>query len=258
MAAPINQLKARLQAGDVTTGLWLTLGHAAASEIAGWAGFDWCVIDGEHAPNTLPSIQAQLQALAGTPAQAIVRVPVAEDWVIKQALDLGVQTLIVPMIHDAEVAARAGAAARYPPAGVRGLGASMSRAGRWGGLDGYPATANDQICLIVQAESARAVADIDAIAATPGVDGIFIGPSDLAADIGHLGNPGHPDVQTAIDHVIARVRAAGKVVGILTFDPETFAPYAAKGVQMLAVGAESHSLARALNALAARANAAKG
>lgn len=257
LLAPLNVLKTRLLRGEATVGLWLTLASPAAAEIAGAAGFDWCLVDGEHGPNTAQSLQAQVQALAAVGCPALIRVPVNEPWVIKQAMDLGVASILVPMVHDGAGAAAAAAATRYPPQGLRGLGASISRAGRWGAIHDYAATANFSALCLVQAESARAVADIDAIAATPGVDGVFIGPSDLAADMGLLGQPGHPQVQGAIAHLIARTRAAGKVAGIMSFDPPAFAGLLAQGVTMLAVGAESTVLTRALTDLARQAQSAK-
>jgi len=258
MPAPDNTLKSRLLAGDTTFGLWLSLGSAAAAEIAGRAGFDWCLIDCEHGSNTLPSLQAQLQALAATGCPALARVPVNAPWVIKQAMDAGVQSIIVPMVHDAADAALAAAAMRYPPTGVRGLGAGVSRGGGWGAFTDYAVTADAQALCLVQAESAASVANIDAIAGTPGVDGVFIGPSDLAADMGLIGQSGHPQVLAAIDHIIARTRAAGKVAGIMSFDPAAFADLIARGATLLGVGAESTTLMRALTDLAAQGRASAG
>lgn len=257
MPAPRNDLKLRLQQGQATVGLWLSLASPAAAEIAGAAGFDWCLVDAEHAPNTAQTLQAQLQALAATGCPALIRVPVNEAWVIKQAMDLGCASILIPMVHDADDAARAAAACRYPPAGVRGLGAAIARAARWGAIPDYAVTANDQALCIVQAESAAATANIDAIAATPGVDGVFIGPSDLAADMGLIGQPGHPDVQAAIAHIAARTRAAGKVAGIMSFDPAAHAGLLAQGFTLLATGAESTVLTRALADLAQTAQSAK-
>jgi len=257
MPAPVNTLKSRLVRGEATAGLWLSLASPAAAEIAGAAGFDWCLIDCEHAPNSLASLQAQLQALAATGCPALVRVPVNEPWVIKQVMDAGVQSILVPMVHDAAGAAAAAAAMRYPPEGVRGLGASVSRAGRWGALADYAVTANAQALCLVQAESAAAVANIDAIAATPGVDGVFIGPADLAADMGQLGQPDHPAVLQIIDHVLARTRAAGKIAGIMSYDPSRFGDWFGRGATMLGLGAEGSVLVTALAALARQGQAAK-
>lgn len=241
MAAPLNAFKAAIGSGT-QLGVWLTLASPAVAEMAGQAGYDWCLIDMEHAPNTLPLVQAQLQALAGTGAAPVVRVPVGEDWVLKQVLDLGAQSVIVPMVHDADAASRAVSAVRYPPLGHRGMGAALARAGGWGRTDDYLATADAQICLIVQAESAAALENIDAIAGTDGVDVVFVGPADLAIDLGHGGQPDHPIVQDAIRHIIARTHDAGKAAGIITFDTAQIQQYAGLGVAMLGVGADSTTL----------------
>ncbi len=250
MPAPVNGLKAALREGRVQRGLWLTLASPAAAEIAGHAGFDWCVIDAEHGPNSLDTIAAQVRALAGTPAHAVVRVPAAEDWIVKPVLDLGVQTMIVPLIHDAEAALRAAASMRYPPAGIRGMGASVARASGHGRIADYAATANDEVCLIVQAESAAAVENIDAIAAVEGVDGVFVGPADLSADLGHPGEMRHPEVLEAASHIIARTRAAGKAAGAIWFEPGHVAAAVEDGVTFIGVGAEAMVLQLALARLA--------
>lgn len=248
MAAPVNAFKAGLADGP-QFGLWLTLGSPAVAEMAGQAGYDWCLIDMEHAPATLPHVQAQLQALAGTGAAPVVRVPVGEDWVLKQVLDLGARSVIVPMVHDANMAARAVSAVRYPPRGHRGMGAALARAGGWGRDADYVSTADSQICLIVQAESVAAVENIDAIAGTDGVDVVFTGPADLAADMGFAGQSHHPAVEEAIQHIIARTRSAGKAAGIITFDQAQIRHYAGLGVAMLGVGADATTLRLGLDAL---------
>ncbi|MEL6958374.1 MAG: HpcH/HpaI aldolase/citrate lyase family protein [Pseudomonadota bacterium] len=253
MPAPKNHLKADLLAGEVKSGLWLTLANGTVAEIAGNAGFDWCLIDAEHGPNTLTTITAQLQALAGTPAHPVVRVPLGEDWMLKQVLDLGVQTVVVPMINTAEQAAAAAAAVRYPGDGVRGMGAALARASAYGTIVDYVQSANEEICLLVQIESAEAVRNIDEIAATPGVDGLFVGPADLSADMGYPGEPDAADVQRSIDHVYERVKAAGKIAGTVTFQPEAFAIEVARGVTFLGLGGEAMVLNSALRALAAQA-----
>ncbi|MBI1418250.1 MAG: 2-keto-3-deoxy-L-rhamnonate aldolase [Limimaricola sp.] len=247
---PTNSLKTALAAGRLTRGVWLTLASPNVAEMAGLAGFDWCLIDGEHGPNTLTTIQAQLQALAGTPAQAVVRVPVAEAWIIKQVLDLGAQTVMVPMIQSGEGARDAVAAMRYPPQGIRGMGAALARASGYGGQAEYVARANDGVALIVQVESAAGIADIDAIATTEGVDCIFIGPADLAADMGHPDDPGHPEVRAAIDHALARIAAAGKPSGIIALAEGEAAHWSARGVAFIGVASDSLLLASALRRLA--------
>lgn len=250
MPAPVNRLKDALAKGEVQRGLWLNLASPIAAEIAGIAGFEWCLIDAEHGPNDIPLILSQLQALAGTKASAVVRVPMGQAWMLKQVLDLGVQSVMVPMIETAEQAAEAAAAVRYPGQGVRGMGAALARASRYGDIVDYVASANDQICLMVQVEAARGIENIDAIAATEGVDCVFIGPADLSADMGHVGKPDHPDVVAAIDHGIARIRAAGKAAGIITMNrSEEVAPYLEKGVTFMGLGGDTLLLGAAMREL---------
>ncbi len=253
MPAPINDLKVALSKGETQSGIWLTLANATVAEIAGKSGFDWCLIDGEHGPNTLTSIHAQLQALAGTPARAVVRVPMGEDWLLKQVLDLGVQTVVVPMVDTAEQAAKIAAAVRYPGVGSRGMGAVLARASGYGEIVDYVSSGNDQIFLFVQIESAEAVANVDAIAATEGVDGIFVGPADLSADMGFVGQMDAPEVTAAIDHVYARTKAAGKAIGTIVFDENDFQNQIDRGVTFLGIGADSFLLQSTLRNLAAKA-----
>ena len=252
MQTPRNTLKSALLAGQVQHGIWLTSGAGVLAELAGHAGFDWCLIDGEHGPNTVSEMLPQLQALAISGTQAVVRVANPEAWMIKQALDLGCQTVLVPMVDDASTAKAMARAMRYPPQGNRGMGAALARATSFGAITDYPHTANDQMCLLVQAESAQAVAHIDEIAATEGVDGVFVGPADLSADMGYPGQPDHPEVERAIDHLIARTVAAGKIAGIITFDESRLNEYAKKGVTFLGVGGDMMVLNSALRALASR------
>ena len=252
MQTPVNTLKRTLKSGQVQRGIWLTSGTGILAELAGTAGFDWCLIDGEHGPNTVSEILPQLQALAISGTPAVVRVANAEAWMIKQVLDLGCQTVVVPMVDDAQTADAMARAMRYPPQGNRGMGASLARATGFGAVADYPYTANDQVCLLVQAESAQAVENIDAIAAIEGVDGVFVGPADLSADMGYPGQPDHPEVEAAIDHLIARTVAAGKIAGIITFDESRLNEYAEKGVTLLGVGGDMMVLGSALRGLAAR------
>lgn len=252
MDTPVNGLKTAMQAGQVQHGIWLTSGSAVLAELAGNAGFDWCLIDGEHGPNTVPEILPQLQALAISGTPAVVRIASAEVWMVKQVLDLGCQTVLVPMVDDAEKAALMAIAMRYPPDGIRGMGAVLARASGFGSITDYAHSANAQMCLLVQAESAAAVENIDAIANTDGVDGVFVGPADLSADMGYPGQADHPEVEKAIDHLIARTVAAGKIAGIITFDQTRFAEYAQKGVTFLGVGGDLYTLNTALTDLAGR------
>ncbi|MBT8456804.1 MAG: hypothetical protein HKO95_11055 [Rhodobacteraceae bacterium] len=253
MSAPENHLKAALGAGRMQTGIWLALASPTAAEIASQAGFDWALIDAEHAPNDAAAILDQLRAMTGAPVTPVVRVPSADEVWIKRVLDLGVQSLLVPMIDSAEEAGAAVRAAHYPPEGTRGVGAALARATSYGARDNYVTTANAQICVIVQAESARALANIDAIAAVDGVDCVFIGPADLAADMGHPGDPGAPEVVAAIEDAIGRIKAAGKAAGIITFDPDMIAHYARLGVTFMGVGGDAVALSDAMRSLAARA-----
>lgn len=250
-----NPFKAALAAGQPQIGLWLSLAEAYTAEICATAGFDWLLVDGEHAPNDLRSIQAQLQTLAAYPtSHPVCRVPVGETALIKQYLDLGAQNILVPMVDTAEQAAQLVQAMRYPQddgrGGVRGM--AGARASRWGHYPDYFKRANEEVCLLVQVESREALKNLDAIAATPGVDGVFIGPADLSASFGHLGDPGHPDMQARIDDAIARIRKAGKAPGILSFDDAASRRYVEMGCGFVAVGADGTLLARAVEGLAAR------
>ncbi|SEM45821.1 2,4-dihydroxyhept-2-enedioate aldolase [Loktanella fryxellensis] len=251
-----NTLKQRLQAGEVLTGLWLSSASTLIAELAGQAGFDWCLIDGEHSPQSLPDMLPVVQALASTPTAAVIRIPAAADWMVKQALDLGAAAVLVPLVHDAATATLMASAMRYPPHGHRGMGAAMARASRFGAVTGYVHQANANACLIVQAESRAALDNIDAIAAVDGVDGVFIGPADLSADMGFVGQLEHPEVDEAIDHIIARTHAAGKFAGVLTFNPDRIARYRGMGVEFLGVGGDIAVLAKALRALALQSRGA--
>lgn len=252
MPAPINTLKAALARGDVQRGLWLNLPGAVTAEIAGHAGFDWCLIDGEHGPWDPVSVRDQLIGLAATPTPCVVRVPVAEDWVIKQVLDLGAQTVLIPMVNSAAEAAAMVRACRYPPDGVRGMGAMVARAGGFGLTEAYAATANDQICVLVQAESGAAMEDLDAIVAVDGVDGVFIGPADLGADLGYRDDLGHPDLWRLIEDGIARIRAGGKSAGIIVSGAQMEARMLNAGVTFLGCGGDAGVLQAGLAALANR------
>jgi 4-hydroxy-2-oxoheptanedioate aldolase len=252
MQTPENNLKNALVAGRVQYGIWLSSGSAALAEMAGLAGFDWCLIDAEHGPNAPTGLIPQLQALATTGAAPVVRVAAAEVWMVKQVLDQGCQTVLVPLVDDAATAALMARAMRYPPDGIRGMGASSARASGYGSIKDYARTANDQMCLLVQAESRTALDNVDAIAGIPGVDGVFVGPADLSADMGYPGQPDHPEVVAAIDHIIARTRAAGKIAGIITFDETRVPDYVGKGVTFMGVSTDVTLLNTALRGLAGR------
>lgn len=250
MPAPVNKLKKALAAGEFQIGLWLGTTSPMIAEIGASAGYDWCLIDGEHGPNDVPLIMAQLQAMNGGTASAVVRVPVGQTWVLKQMLDIGVQTLMVPMVETAEDAAEMARAVRYPPEGVRGLAAGMIRASGYNAIPDYATTANDEICLIVQVESAVAIENIDAIANTDGVDVVFVGPADLSADMGYTGNQEAPEVVAAIKHAVTRITAAGKAAGIITYDGGQYPYFRDIGVTFLGLGADVSVIAKSLRDLA--------
>jgi 4-hydroxy-2-oxoheptanedioate aldolase len=255
MQSPVNPFKKALQEKRAQIGLWMGLADHYCAEICAGAGFDWLLIDGEHSPNDLRSILQQAQAIAAYPgSHPIARVPVGHGHVgtalIKQYLDLGIQTLLVPMVDTAQQAAALVHAMRYPPQGIRGMGGA--RASRWGRYPNYATEANAQVCLLVQAETRTALDNLDAIVATEGVDGVFIGPADLSASLGHVGNPGHPEVQTAIEDAIRRIVKGGKAAGILTPDEALARRYLELGATFVAVGLDNNLLARATSQLAAK------
>ena len=212
-----NYFKKKLKT-EQQIGMWVGLANGYCAEIAANAGFDWLLIDGEHAPNDVRSILEQLQAIAPYPSQAVVRPVTGDVHLIKQLLDIGAQTLLIPMIETAEQAELMVKATRYPPEGIRGVGAALARASRWNNLPNYLDTADEEICVLVQIESKKGLENIDAILAVDGIDGVFIGPADLSAALGYRGHPGHPDVQKIIVDSIAKIRQAGKAAGILSAD----------------------------------------
>ncbi len=247
---PQNHFKAALAAKQPQIGLWVGLGDPTAAEALATAGYDWLLLDGEHAPNDPRSILQQLRAVAPYPVHPVVRPVIGDVALIKQYLDVGAQTLLVPMVDTAEDAGRMVRATRYPPVGIRGVGAALARASRWNQVDDYIAAADEQMCLLVQAETPKALENLAAIAATPGVDGVFFGPADLSASMGYRGQPGHPAVQEAILDGIATVRAAGKAPGILTADPALARRYLEAGALFVAVGVDTTLLVQAATRLA--------
>jgi 4-hydroxy-2-oxoheptanedioate aldolase len=208
------------------------------AEVAATAGYDWLLIDGEHAPNDLRSTLSALQALAPYPSQPVVRVVQGETALIKQALDIGARTLLVPMVDTAEQARNIVAAMRYAPQGVRGVGSAIARASLWTGRADYMAVANDEVCLLVQAETVTALRNLEDICAVDGVHGVFIGPADLAASMGHPTHPGHPDVLAAIETAMKTIIASGKAAGTLTSDPALAQHYLNLGCTFVAVGVD--------------------
>ncbi len=249
---PPNTFKQALKEGRPQIGLWVGLADPYAAEALAGTGFDWLAIDGEHAPNDVRSVLAQLQAVAPYPVHPVVRPVIGDVPLIKQYLDVGAQTLLVPVVETAEQAARMVAAMRYPPNGIRGVGSALARASRWNQVDDYLAQADAQMCLLVQVETRLGLDNLAAITAVEGVDGVFFGPADLSASLGLLGQPGHPDVQQAIVDGMRLVRAAGKAPGVLSADPVAARRYLDAGALFVAVGVDTSLLVRSARELAAK------
>lgn len=248
MPAPENRFKSALARGDMLYGCWAGFADAYATEMLATAEFDWLVIDGEHAPNDLPTIMRQLQVLESRHSAPVVRLPMGEPWAIKQVLDAGAQTLLIPMVDSADQARALVRATRYPPDGIRGSGAALARATHFSAIPDYVATANAQICLLVQVETRAGIDALDDILQVDGVDGVFIGPSDLAADMGYLGDSDQPEVRAVIRDALARIAASDKAAGILSLDHDTARLYRDWGAQFLAVGIDVVMLTQAARA----------
>jgi 4-hydroxy-2-oxoheptanedioate aldolase len=249
---PVNHFKRAIKSGQQQIGLWCSLASHISVEILSGSGFDWLLLDTEHSPNELPMVYSQLQAAAaGGRAHPIVRVPWNDMVVIKRYLDAGVQTFLIPTVQTEEEAKQAVAATRYPPRGVRGF-ASASRSSRFGRIKDYHTRAEDEICVLLQIETKLGPENLEAIARVEGVDGIFIGPGDLSAGLGYLGNQGHPEVHRVIEEAIGRIRTCGNIPGILTGD-ETLARRSIElGCLFTAVGSDTGLLTRGSEQLAAR------
>lgn len=253
MSAFTNPLKQRLKEGEPSIGLWLSLASANVAEALAHTGFDWLCIDMEHAPNDSDDVVAQLRAIAAAhlPTEPIVRVPAREGWLVKRVLDAGARTLMFPNIESAADAAHAVRLTRYPgadaPDGLRGV-AGVVRAAAFGARRDYVQSANTQIATIVQIESARALEDVDAIAATPGVDCLFVGPADLAASLGHLGDSKHSDVQAAMARITAAAAKAGIPAGIFAMDVAAARAYRDAGFTVIALASDVIWLVRAARA----------
>ena len=251
-----NTFKQAIRSGRPQIGLWCSLCSNIGAEVIANTGFDWILVDTEHAPNELPTVFSQLQALMAGPATPIVRPAWNDTVLIKRLLDIGVQSLLVPYVQTADEARAAVAATRYPPHGVRGV-AVVHRANQYGRVKDYFQLAGNEICVLVQIETRQALQNIEAIAAVDGVDGLFIGPSDLAASLGHLGNPSHPEVQAAIEDALVRIARAGKAPGILAPIEAEARHWLSVGCLVLAVGSDVGLLARQSEQLAARFKAAE-
>lgn len=250
MDIPHNQFKSALAAGTIQFGLWLGLAETFTAEICAGAGFDWLLIDAEHGPNDLRSILSQLQAIAPYPAQAVVRPPQGDHVLIKQLLETGVQTLLIPMVESAAQARGLVEAMRYPPAGIRGVGSALARASRWGRVNNYAELSDGQMCLLIQVETRKGYECLDELLAVDGVDGLFFGSADLAASYGYLGQSTHPEIVALIDNGLRRTRAAGKAGGVLCGDPLLNQRYMAAGANFVAVGVDALLLSAATSALA--------
>jgi len=231
-------------------GIWICSGSPLVAEICAGAGLDWVLIDMEHAPNGLESVLAQLHAVSAHPVTPVVRVPIGDVVTIKQVLDLGAQNILVPMVSSADAARAAVDAVRYPPRGSRGVGSALARSARWNRVEGYLADADAHVSLFVQIETTAGVDAAAEIAAVDGVDGVFVGPSDLAASMGLLGQQTHPDVIAAVRRAFDAVRGAGKPVGVNAFDPAVARAYIDAGASFILVGADVSLLARGSEALA--------
>jgi len=255
MKTPVNPFKQAIAKQQAQIGLWVNLGHPVSTEICAGAGFDWLLLDAEHAPNDVTTLIPQLLALKDSPSAPVVRPPWNDAVIIKRLLDAGFYNLLIPFVESAEEARRAVAATRYPPAGIRGVSVAM-RHNRYGTVPDYLAKVNDEIAVMVQIESAPGLAAAEAIAAVDGIDGVFVGPSDLAAALGHLGNAGHPEVQQAIRSIFERAKAKGKACGILAPVEADARRYLEWGADFIAVGSDLGLFRTATQALRDRYPAA--
>jgi len=244
-----NAFKAGLRAKKLQIGLWQSLCSNIAAEICSDSGFDWLLLDTEHSPNEIPDLLSQLQALEKGTATPIIRPAWNDAVLIKRCLDIGAQTLLVPYVQSVEEAKAAVAATRYPPQGIRGVSVA-ARASRYGRVPGYLTKANEEICVLVQVETRQSLDALEAIAKVEGVDGVFIGPSDLAASLGHLGNPQHAEVQSAMKDAVERLTKVGKPAGILTGNEDEARRYIEWGYLFVAVGSDVGLLAKSADTLA--------
>lgn len=247
MQIPQNAFKANLNK-KTQYGLWVSLADGTAAEISASAGFDWILIDAEHSANDLQTIQRQLQAAYGYEVTPIVRPRYGDPSVIKQYLDIGTQTILVPLVETKEQAQLMVDAVRYPPVGIRGV--AGGRASRWGRVENYYELADEQMCVIVQIETRKGIENLDEICSVPGLDGIFIGPSDLAASLGKIGKAKDPEVRAAVCDAIKRVREHGLAAGMLSVDLDLAREYRDAGANFVGVGVDTAILSKATAELA--------
>jgi 4-hydroxy-2-oxoheptanedioate aldolase len=247
-----NRFKASLKSGQKQIGLWLAMADSYSAEICAGSGFDWLLLDGEHSPLDLRTMLAQLQSLAPYPVHAVVRPPTGDPVLIKQMLDIGAQSLLIPMVETPEQAEMLVRATRYAPQGFRGVGAGIARAARWGRVGHYLDQANEQVCLLLQVETRLGLENLEKIAAIEGVDGVFLGAADLSASLGHIGQPQHAEVVAAMEKAIRGILASGKAPGLLATDESVASTYLAQGARFVAVGVDVLLLAQATQELARR------
>ncbi len=250
MKIPVNAFKRALRDGKPQIGLWMGMTDPSVAELLAGAGFDWLLIDAEHSPNDPRSVLPLLQAVAPYPVHPIVRPVRGAVELIKQYLDIGAQTLLLPMIETAVQAELMVAATRYPTRGIRGVASASTRASRWTRIEGYFRECDAEMCVLVQVESVKGLENLSAIAAVEGVDGVFFGPADLAASMGLIGHPTDPKVRAAIAQGIAAVKKAGKAAGTLTGDQRLAREYLSLGALFVAVGVDMSLLVRAATDLA--------
>lgn len=244
-----NKLKNQLVAGRTLYGLWVALQGAASTELSACIGYDWLLIDTEHTPNDVANVQRQLQAMAAYDSHPVVR-PVNDDPAnLKRLLDIGVQSFLIPNVESGEQAANIVKATQYPPQGIRGVSTALTRAAKWGMVDNYLNEAGNEICILAQVESVKGMQNLDDITNTAGIDGVFIGPADLAASMGHLGNAAHPEVQAAIVKCMIRIKELGKFSGILSGDQELVSRYTDLGARFIGIGCDTAVLAKGAKSL---------
>ncbi len=252
MPPPTNTFKKALADGKTVIGCWLSLANTFTTEAMGATGFDWLLIDSEHAPNDIRSLREQLIALDSSVSSAVIRVPIGETWIIKQVLDIGAQTILVPMVESVEEARELVRACRYPPKGIRGVGYATTRAGGFGTIPDYGKTADAEICLLVQVENRAGLAALDDILEVEGIDGVFIGPADLSADLGHMSDMMHPEMQKIIMGSIEKIAASGKAAGILSLSDEMTQSALDAGARFVAVGIDMVVLTSNARALSSK------
>lgn len=251
MQLPVNLFKQALKAGRPQIGIWNSLTSNLVAEVIAPAGYDWALIDMEHASNTLQTLLGQLEVYDPTPTTSVVRPAWNDPVMVKQILDLGANSLLFPMVQTAEEAKRAVASTRYPPKGIRGVSLAQ-RSNRFGRYKDYFQRIEQEICVLVQIETRAALARLEEIAAVDGIDGVFFGPADLSADMGLLGQPGHADVKAVLEDAVARCKKIGKPAGILTAVEADAKHYLKKGYTFVAVGSDSSLLTRAVDGLLQR------